>query len=162
MACKEGMTTINGRSFYVVQMSPEKALKVQLKLVKIFSGSITKLGSMLKADLSEQANVLGEAINMLFKNSSEDEIYNFIKDVVETAKVDGEQVTFGIHFAGENFPGIFKVFFWVLKVNFADFFGGAVLNGVVDGWKKKIMEMLTEKKEPTTPPPISMPTSGVQ
>lgn len=135
MACQDANKTINGREYYVVQMTPDKAIPIQLKLTKILGGSIGKLGAAMKGDFSQQAEALGESVTALFENASEEEIFALIKKVVTTAKVDGERIDIAIHFQGEYLADIYKVFFWVLGVNFSSFFGANGLDGFLGRMK---------------------------
>lgn len=129
MACNDATKTINGREYYVVQMSPLKAIPVQLKLTKIFSGSIGKLGAAMKGDWGQQATALGDAMASIFESASEEEIFTLIQTVVNTAKVDGKKIDFNRDFQGEYLSDVYKVFFWVLGVNFSSFFGASGLDG---------------------------------
>jgi len=146
MACLDETKEINGRTYYVVQMPPTEAIKVQLQLTKIFGDSFGELGSSMNGDFAGQAQALGAAMSLLFKNSDEDEILALVKKVVSTAKVDGKKIVIDSDFTGEYLQDIYKVFFWVLGVNFSSFFGESGLNGFLDKFKVRIMEKLNQKK----------------
>lgn len=159
MACADESKEINGRSYYVVQMAPTKAIPIQLKLTKIFGSSLGKLGSVMRGNFKDQAEALGGAVTALFENSSEEEIFALIKTVVETAKVDGKPINFDVAFQGEHLVDVYKVFFWVLGVNFSSFFGGSGLNGFLEKAKAQFENVLAdeakEKKQPQTSTAIS-------
>lgn len=155
--CKE----INGRQYYVVQMPPSKAIVLQLRLTKILGGAIGALAPALSAnaglDGAGRSAAMAGAVGALFANATEDEVFSLIREVVSTAKVDGERVQLDKHFQGEYLGDIYKVFFWVLGVNFASFFGAGGLNGLLDKFKHLMLQELASSK---TPPPASTPTSG--
>lgn len=153
MACNDETKEINGRSYYVVQLPPSKIIPIQLKLMKIFGSSMGKLGAVLKGDDVARANAFGEAVSALFENSNEEEIAALIKRIVETAKVDGERINYDRDFQGEYLVDIYKVFFWVLGVNFTSFFGESGLNGIWDKVKAQLTrpaEKPNTKKHPPT------------
>lgn len=141
MACNDETKTINGREYYVVQMPPTKAIPVKLKLMKVLGNPLTVLASASKADGGSVA-ALGDAIGALFEGSSEEEVFALIKRVVETAKVDGQRINIDNHFSGDHMPDLYKVFFWVLEVNFSSFFGGSGFGGI----GAKIQEALSTTK----------------
>lgn len=147
MACIDEQKEINGRTYYVVQMPPDKAIPIQLKLVKIFGGSIGLLGSAMRGDFTQQADALGRAVTELFKNASEQEIYALLKEVTETAKVDGERVKFSTTFAGDHLVDCYKVFFWVLGVNFSSFFGERGLSGFLTQFKATVNEVIKQNAQ---------------
>ena len=159
MACKEETTEINGRTYYVVQMSPEKAIPVQLKLVKVFSGSLTILAGAMRGNFQGQAEALGEAISKMFENSSEEEIFALLKQVTETAKCDGKRISFGETFSGDHLVDCYKVFFWVVGVNFSSFFGERGLNGFLQKFQAMVTETIKRNAQ-KGPPQTSTPISG--
>lgn len=159
MACVEDRKEINGREYYVVQMPPDKAIPIQLKLVKIFGGSVGMLGGAMRGDFAQQAEALSRAMTELFKNASEQEIFALLKEVTETAKVDGERVQFSTTFAGEHMADCYKVFFWVLGVNFSSFFGERGLSGFLTQFRTTVTEIIKQNAQ-AKPPQTSTHISG--
>lgn len=155
--CKE----INGRQYYVVQMAPTKAIVLQLRLTKILGGAIGALAPALSAksglDGTGRSAAMAGAIGALFANATEEEVFSLIREVVSTAKVDGQRIEMDKHFQGEFLGDVYKVFFWVLGVNFASFFGAGGLNGLLDKFKTLMLQELASSK---AQPPASTPTSG--
>jgi len=163
MAVKDEQREINGRQFYVVQMAPATAILLQLRLTKILGGAIgalaPALSSSAKLDGAGRTAAMAGAIGALFQNSSEEEVFGLIRDVVQTAKVDGERVQMDKHFQGEYLADVYKVFFWVLGVNFDSFFGAGGLNGLLDKFKAGMLTALASQQQP---PQASTPSSGAQ
>lgn len=161
MAVNEDSKTINGRQYYVVQMPPTTALLVQLRLVKILGGAVGALAPALSSksglDGAGRSAVMAGAVGALFANSTEEEVFGLMRDVVQTAKVDGERILMDKHFQGQYLADVYKVFFWVLGVNFASFFGEGGLDGLLDSFKAQLISELASQK---APPQTSTPTSG--
>lgn len=163
MAVKSETKILNGRSYFVVQMPPEQAFMVQLQLTKIMGGAIGALAPALNANagLSPEARTaaMAGAISALFATATEQEIFNLMAKVVTTAKVDGERIEINKHFQGEYLADMYKVFFWVLGVNFASFFGEGGLDGLLDRFRRVMVKELNSQQ---TPPQTSTPSSGDQ
>lgn len=159
MAVNEGKKSIRGREYYVVQMPADKAILIQLQLTKILGGALGKLAPALstssKADGPERMAAMVGAVGALFEKASEEEIQALIFRVVSTAKVDGKRIDINEHFQGEFLADLYPVFFWVLGVNFASFFGAGGLDGVVAKFKMLFLQEMAKaaaNAQPSTPP----------
>jgi len=163
MAVKDESCTINGRQYYVVQMAPERAIVLQLKLMKILGGAIGTLAPALtpnsKTDGMGRTAAMAGAISALFSNATEEEVFGLIRDVVSTAKVDGARIAVNEHFQGEFLADLYRVFFWVLGVNFSSFFGAGGLDGLLDKFRRTMLQELASQAKQ---PPASTPSSGAQ
>ena len=163
MAVKDEQKIINGRTYYVIQMPPEKAFLIQLRLTKILGGAIGALAPALtansKMDNGQRAATMAGAIGALFANATEQDIFNLMAEVVTTAKVDGARIEINKHFQGEYLSDLYKVFFWVCGVNFESFFGAGGLQGLLD---KFLLKMASELNSQSEPHPTSTPSSGAQ
>lgn len=163
MAARDEQKVINGRTYYVVQMPPEKAFLIQLRLTKILGGAIGVMAPALaasnKMDNGSRAATMAGAIGALFANATEQEIFQLMAEVVTTAKVDGERIEINKHFQGEYLSDLYKVFFWVCGVNFESFFGAGGLDGLLSKFKTAMANELNSQPEQ---PPASTPSSGAQ
>lgn len=161
MTVKDENKTINGRQYYVVQMPPSEALVLQLKLTRILGGAIGALAPALssnaKVDGAGRSAAMAGAMGALFANATEQEVFGLMRDVVTTAKVDGERVQIDKHFQGEYLSDVYKVFFWVLGVNFASFFGEGGLDGLLAKFQKVMLAELASQQKP---PQASTPSFG--
>lgn len=163
MAVKDESKTINGRQYYVVQMAPERAIVLQLKLTKILGGALSKLAPALSSkaqvDGAGRTAAMAGAIGALFANATEEEVFGLMREVVCTAKVDGQRIAINDHFQGEYLADLYKVFFWVLGVNFASFFGAGGLEGLLAKFRQVMTSELASQQQP---PQASTPSSGEQ
>lgn len=161
MTVKDENKTINGRQYYVVQMPPSEALVLQLKLTRILGGAIGALAPALssnaKVDGAGRSAAMAGAMGALFANATEQEVFGLMRDVVTTAKVEGERIQLDKHFQGEYLSDVYKVFFWVLGVNFASFFGEGGLDGLLAKFQKVMLAELASQQKP---PQASTPSSG--
>lgn len=169
MSTQTATTSINGRDYFVTQMAPTKAILVQLQLSKIlgatFGALIPTLGDKSKADNGERMAAMGTAINALFAAASEAEIVDLISRVVSTASVNGTRINVDNDFQGEYLADLYKVFFWVLGVNYSSFFGENGLDGMLEKFKKLAAQELAKMSGQTSPAPqpqTSTPGSGDQ
>lgn len=161
MATAEESKTINGRQYYVVQMAPEKAIVLQLRLTKILGGAIGALAPALtksaNLDSTARTAAMAGSVAALFANATEEEVFALIASVVTTAKVDGARIVINDHFQGEYLGDLYKVFFWVLGVNFSSFFGAGGLDGLLSKFRQAILqELASQAKQPQA----STPSSG--
>lgn len=163
MAVKDEQKIINGRTYYVIQMPPEKAFLIQLRLTKILGGAIGVMAPALtassKLDGGQRAAAMAGAIGALFANATEQEIFNLMAEVVTTAKVDGARIEINTHFQGEYLSDMYKVFFWVCGVNFESFFGVGGLEGLLAKFRLAMAKELSSQNESPQP---STPSSGAQ
>ncbi len=163
MTVKSETKILNGRSYFVVQMPPEQAFLTQLQLTKIMGGAIGALAPALSSSSAmgpdARTAAMAGAISALFATSTEQDIFNLMAKVVTTAKVDGERIDINKHFQGDYLADMYKVFFWVLGVNFASFFGAGGLDGILDRFRRVMAKELNSQE---TPPQTSTPSSGDQ
>lgn len=131
MAVKTETKQIGENEFTVTQWSAEKAFLNKLKLAKIFGASLSKL---IEFESKDKSQALSEALNDLFSNSDEDVIFNVIKDCIYGVGCNGEKLSasnFNIIFTTDNLLDIYKVFAFVLQVNYANLFKGWNLEEVL-------------------------------
>lgn len=164
MATRDETRTINGRTYYAVQLPPDKALVLQLRLIKILGGAFGQLAPNLvgsdKANNSVRGAALAGAVGALFANATELEVFGLIREFVTSAKVDGRRIDdINKEFQGEYLADIYKVFFWLVGLNYASFFG----EGGLDGLLTKFQTMFSaEMASQNASPQASTPGSGDQ
>ena len=153
MACKEETTTIDGKEVYCRQMSASQALLFKLKLVKYFGPAFSEVISLVSdpkskstrgekgadtdIDMDRVVANMGHVLNTVFSHAEPEEIMNFIREGVCTAIIDGTRMNnskFEEVFSGE-LKTIWKVFFFVLKVNYKDVFD---VERMMESLKKKV------------------------
>lgn len=126
MACKTESKQIGDHTYSVTQWPPEKALPMKFRVGKVLGSSLALL-AQLKKEGADAPKIVAEAINALFQNGSPDELAALIKEVVVGVACDGKAVTSTSYtelFAGDNLYEVYKVFIFVLQVNYAGFMNG--------------------------------------
>jgi len=133
MSCKTETKVIGDNEFSVTQWPADKAILMKMKLGKTFGASIGKIAAMAlestknKVSDSEQAKALSEGISILFDSNSPEEIMNLIKSSVIGVACDGTKITettFNQIFSGDDLMDVYKVFMFVIKVNYGNLLKG--------------------------------------
>lgn len=118
---------VNGAKYYVSQFPARRALKLQIKLIKLLAPSLfTSLdgykGNILDADIGNLS--FGRAAEMLVNRLDEHDLENLIMELFSMTRREGKEITpqlFDLVYAG-NFGELFQAIAFVLEVNFASFF----------------------------------------
>lgn len=124
MACKEKTKAIGEHEVYCRQWPAKKAIINKLKLAKMFGPAFARLAAAFNSDSAEAE--ISSGIEALFASNDPEAVFAFMFTMVESATIDGQRVT------DQNFDDLFladlslfyKVMFFVLEVNYSDFFGG--------------------------------------
>ena len=133
MSCKTETKVIGDNEFSVTQWPADKAILMKMKLGKTFGASIGKIAAMAlestknKVSDSEQAKALSEGISIWFDSNSPEEIMNLIKSSVIGVACDGTKITettFNQIFSGDDLMDVYKVFMFVIKVNYGNLLKG--------------------------------------
>lgn len=143
MACKDETATIDGMEVYCIQWPAETALEMKFRLVEMFGPSLGEIGRIIGDEENEEeidvASVIGGIVDKMFSHSSPKKIVRLIMDVVNSANIDGTRMNdaaFNDKFSG-NLKASYRVFFFVLKVNYSDFFEGSLAKGVLGKIQEK-------------------------
>lgn len=130
MACEVEQQNIAGVNYGVTQWSAEKALIMKFKLIKAFGASVT---SFLKTDIDDTAKITN-ALESLFNSITPEDAVVLIKScIVNNVRAEGkllQEVDFNTYFAGDKLINIYKVFIFVIRVNYKNFFNGQ-LGGIL-------------------------------
>ena len=129
MACKTETINIGEHECSVTQWPADKSILTKFKLVKIFGSSLTSLVSKFKEKQTdqEQAEMLSDSLSVLFQNNSPEEIFTTMKSCVIGVAWDNKRITdssFNEIFSGDDLMEVYKVFLFVLKVNYSNLFKG--------------------------------------
>ena len=133
MGCNTETKQIGDHEFSVTQWPADKAILMKMKLGKTFGASIGKIAAMAlessKKQVSDakQAEALSEGIAILFESNSPEEIMNLIKSSVIGVAYDGTKITettFNQIFSGDDLMDVYKVFMFVIKVNYGNLLKG--------------------------------------
>lgn len=125
MSCETKTDTIGEHEYSVRQWSAEKALKMKFRIVKVVGSALATLSA---GDPDKDfEGTLGKAIEDVFKNNDPDEIVALLKDSIIGVARDGTKITessFNEHFSGDDLQDVYRVFVFVLRVNFGNFLKG--------------------------------------
>jgi len=119
MACLEETRTIDGCSFYVRQLPPVAALRLQMRLLKVIGPGLPFLSSKDKED-----EKVFQALRAVLEGMTDADAVALVTDLVKMAAKDGKLVqNIDVEFAECPATTLFKVAAFVLEVNFKSFFG---------------------------------------
>lgn len=133
MSCKTETTQIGDHEYSVTQWPADKSILMKMKLAKTFGASIGLIASVAlestkkKISEAEEAKALSEGIATLFESNSPEEVTNLIKSCVIGVAVDGTKITettFNQIFSGDDIMDVYKVFMFVIKVNYGNLLKG--------------------------------------
>ena len=133
MSCKTETKEIGDHEYSVTQWPADKAILMKLKLAKAFGASIGKIASMAlestkkKTSDSDQALALSQGISILFDSNTPEEVMNLIRSSVIGVACDGTKITettFNQIFSGDELMDVYKVFIFVVKVNYGNLLKG--------------------------------------
>lgn len=143
MSCKDENRTIGGKEVYCRQWSAQKALLMKLKTAKIFGPSFAKLAGAFTSDNAEKE--ISSALITLFENQEPEAVLNFMQSVVASVTIDGERITDKNYdeLFREDLSLFYKVFAFVMEVNYSDFFGGKLAQTI----KAKMSQLETISKD---------------
>lgn len=127
MSCETETTTINEREYSVTQWPAKKAILTKFKLVKTFGASLAILAGQASGEDSDDAKALSNGLSTLFNHSSPDELLSLMTECIIGIACDGKRITesgFDELFSGDNLMDSYKVFIFVLKVNYGNLMKG--------------------------------------
>lgn len=134
MGCKTETKQIGDHEYSVTQWSAEKSMLMKFRLAKAFGASlVTLMGNSSKVtkgkNVSEEdgAMALSEGLSTLFQNNSPEELVSLMKNCVIGVACDGKRITdtsFNELFSGDELAEVYKVFIFVLQVNYSNLFKG--------------------------------------
>lgn len=144
MAVKTESTIIDDVEYSVTQWSCEKALTMKFKLTKILGPALAKLAATDstggEGNNSQQLAAFGEALQALFMSAEPEEVVKLIKECLVGVARDGKRMTehsINEFFTGDDLFSIYKVFGFVIKVNFSGFMKGQ--------WADKLLASVKDK-----------------
>ncbi len=139
MACETESKAIGDHEYTVTQWPAETAILMKFRLVKLFGASLAKLIEHPKQD-DNGANLSG-FVSELFANASPEDMLATLKQCVVGVTCDEKRITnstFTELFSGNNLPDVYKVFVFVLQVNFSNLFSGQKMEEVMAKLKKNL------------------------
>lgn len=129
MACNTETKQIGEHECSVTQWPADKSMLMKFRLTKAFGASLaTMVGDM---DGDPEAEDFASGLSKLFETSSPEELVTLMKDCVINAAWDGTKITdtsFNQSFSGDDLLDVYKIFIFVLQVNYANLFKGQLAN----------------------------------
>lgn len=135
MACKTETKQIGDHEYSVTQWPAEKSMLMKFRIVKAFGASLATLIGTASQTFSEddkdtdqgEAKALSEGLSILFQSNSPEELVTLMKNSVVGVACDGKRITetsFNELFSGDSLLEVYKVFIFVLQVNYINLFKG--------------------------------------
>lgn len=128
MSCKTETKTINEHEYSATQWPAEKAMIIKFKLIKAFGASLSIIAD------TDNSDGISNGLNALFNSNSPEEIVALMKSCVVGVARDGKVITetsFDEFFSGDDLMDVYKVFVFVVGVNYANFLKGQ--------WQEKLL-----------------------
>lgn len=148
MSCRTESKQIGDNEYSVTQWPAEKSMLMKFRLAKTFGASLaTLMGNSPTSTKNKKGNeqaealALSEGLSVLFNNNSPEELVALMKDCVIGVGCNGTKITntsFNEIFSGDELLEVYKVFIFVLKVNYSNLFKGQL----ADRFLAKIKENL--------------------
>lgn len=127
-------TTINKDTFKVEKLAATVSLSLLTRLTKILGPGLSAINNVFDADEGRRDAAALAALAAIVEKTDETQFQKLVIEVTEYAqiKLNGayEPVVFDHHFTGDLLTA-FKVFIWVLEVQFKSFFGEAMGSALV-------------------------------
>lgn len=144
---KKEEKVFNKKKFTLVKLPASESILLKFELINLFGPAIGSLISLFK-DSSNDSEIdltlLGEAIGSAFTGINPKRAHEMLTQICEYCFVDGKKQPFDYMFVDSPMTDIYKVFGWVLEVNFSDFFGGKSLLGAIESKMKTIKNINEE------------------
>lgn len=145
MACNTETTQIGDHEYSVTQWPAEKSMLMKFRLVKAFGASLATLvgtASTSNKDSDEdEVKGLSEGLSILFKDNSPEELVALMKNCIIGVACDGKRITessFNELFSGDELIEVYKVFMFVLQVNYSNLFKGQLADRFLAKMKENL------------------------
>lgn len=133
MACRTETKQIGEHEYSVTQWAATRSMLIKFKLAKIFGATLAIIASQSdtsknkKKAAENDARSLAEGLSTLFQDNSPEEIVALLKECIIGVGCDNEKITassFEQLFSGDDLLEAYKVFLFVLQVNYANLMKG--------------------------------------
>lgn len=146
MSCETESKTIGDNEYSVTQWPATKAMTMKLRLIKAFGASIAIIAGQIKTgdDLDNSdndANAFAAGLSSIFNNNSPEEIVSLIKESIINVSCNGTKITdssFDQLFSGDDLLEAYKVFLFVLKVNYSNLMKGQLAEDLLVKVQEKL------------------------
>lgn len=138
MGCKTETKNIDDVDYSVTQWPATKALTNKFKIGKVLGPALSVISLDIKDDKSVES--LGKGISAIFEHSDPHEVVELIKScIINNVSKDKKLLTssdFETLFSGDDLILVYKLFIFVLKVNYGNLFKGQWAKGLLAKMEK--------------------------
>lgn len=141
MSCETETKIIGEHEYSVTQWPAKKAILTKFKLIKTFGASLAILAGQSSNEDYDDARTLSDGLSTLFNHSSPDELLSLMTECVIGVACDGKRITesrFDEIFSGDNLMDVYKVFIFVLKVNYGNLMKGQLADRFLAKMKENL------------------------
>lgn len=143
MACRTETKTIGDHDYSVTQWPATRSVVTKLSLIKVLGPALAKVAGLINTKSnkkseeeldSEKASALSEGLQLLFANGSPEAITQLIKKSIVGISCDGSLITessFETIFSGDDLLDVYKVFIFILQVNYASLMKGQLAESLL-------------------------------
>jgi hypothetical protein len=131
---QEKTKQIDGHNISVTQFPGRRALALKTKLIRLLGTPIAKLiADVKKIDADMDLSKMAGAVEALVSNLDEKDFVPFVLEMLQCTRIDGKEINdgvFDLEFAA-NLSLMYKILWFVLEVNFGDFFDKAGIGKIL-------------------------------
>lgn len=145
MACETETKVIGDHEISVTQWPATTAMTNKFRLAKTFGATLAIIAAQLnqkgKSTDAEDAEALAKGFSVLFEKNDPEDMVKLIKSFVIGTGCDGERITvtsFEELFSGNTLMEAYKIFIFVIKVNYANLMQGKLADRFLDKIKDKL------------------------
>jgi len=145
MTCKTETKVIGDHEISVTQWPATTAMTNKFRLAKTFGSTLAIIAAQLnlkgKATDAEDAEALAKGLSALFDKNDPEDMVKLIKSFVIGVGCDDARITapsFEELFSGDDLIDAYKIFIFVIKVNYANLMKGKLADRFLDKVKDKL------------------------
>lgn len=137
MTCNTETETIGDITYSATQWPAEKAMEMKFQLMGLFGPSLVTIIDQKEGEFDGE--VISSVVEKLFASHSPQQMVALMKEVMIDVMVSGgdlpahkfQSADFNLLFTGDQLINCYKVFFFIVKVNYGNLISGNRLEGVV-------------------------------
>ena len=130
MGCRTESKMIGEREYSVTQWPATRSMLFKMKLIKTFGATLAIIvgqSSDSKNKPNDDAKALSKGLSVLFETNSPEDVVTLMKDSIIGVACNGTKITsssFDELFSGDDLLEVYKVFIFILQVNYSNLMKG--------------------------------------
>ncbi len=120
---------INGSVYRYDKMPAIEGFRMLLQLLKIAGKAESLIKTFFSGDKKTDEMDFASALVQYLKDFNEDEVFQFVINMVERCKVDGDEIVLGVK--PQDTMEMLEVAAFAIQTEFSGFFGGGAGNGIL-------------------------------